>query len=116
MVFLLGFYSKPTFSSAPYRTAISDSFSLSSQQIQSKTVAQCVEYYYSWKKEHKLASTLAQVSGKKIKTCQEGQGTGKRGQKPAGELCETPLCQEHVVPRPGEGAADAAQGFIVLLL
>lgn len=79
-------------------------------------MAQCVEYYYSWKKEHKLASTLAQVSGKKIKTCREGQGTGKRGQKPAGELCETPLCQEHVVPRPGEGAADAAQGFIVLLL
>lgn len=60
--------------------AISDSFFLSSQQIQSKTVAQCVEYYYSWKKEHKLASTLAQVSGKKIKTCQEGEKTGKRGQ------------------------------------
>ncbi|XP_031953291.1 zinc finger protein 541-like isoform X2 [Corvus moneduloides] len=35
-------------------------FHLIQKQIQSKTVAQCVEYYYSWKKEHKLASTLAQ--------------------------------------------------------
>ncbi|XP_068858334.1 zinc finger protein 541-like [Aphelocoma coerulescens] len=35
-------------------------FHLIQKQIQSKTVAQCVEYYYSWKKEHKLASTVAQ--------------------------------------------------------
>ncbi|XP_056370699.1 zinc finger protein 541-like isoform X2 [Oenanthe melanoleuca] len=36
-------------------------FHLIQKQIPSKTVAQCVEYYYSWKKEHKLAHTLAQA-------------------------------------------------------
>ncbi|XP_068031973.1 zinc finger protein 541-like isoform X2 [Anomalospiza imberbis] len=55
-------------------------FHLIQKQIQSKTVAQCVEYYYSWKKEHKPASALAQVSGNEIQTCQEGQETGRRGQ------------------------------------
>ncbi|XP_064278718.1 zinc finger protein 541-like [Passer domesticus] len=36
-------------------------FHLIQKQIPSKTVAQCVEYYYCWKKEQKLASsTLAQ--------------------------------------------------------
>lgn len=68
------------FSNAPYRMAISDSFFFSSLQIQSKTVAQCVEYYYSCKKEHKLANALAQVSGKKINSCREGPETGRRGQ------------------------------------
>ncbi|XP_064288029.1 transcriptional-regulating factor 1-like isoform X2 [Passer domesticus] len=56
-------------------------FHLIQKQIPSKTVAQCVEYYYCWKKEQKLASsTLAQVSGKKIQTCQQGQETGRRAQ------------------------------------
>ncbi|XP_064288014.1 REST corepressor 2-like isoform X1 [Passer domesticus] len=56
-------------------------FHLIQKQIPSKTVAQCVEYYYCWKKEQKLASsTLAHVSGKKIQTCQQGQETGRRGQ------------------------------------
>ena len=60
--------------------AISDSSFFSSQQIQSKTVAQCVEYYYSWKKEQKLARTLAQVSGnkkevKRVKKVGEGDKT-----------------------------------------
>ncbi|XP_064260220.1 zinc finger protein 541-like isoform X1 [Passer domesticus] len=37
-------------------------FHLIQKQIPSKTVAQCVEYYYCWKKEQKLASsTLAQI-------------------------------------------------------
>lgn len=59
--------------------AILESFFFSSQQIQSKTVAQCVDYYYTWKKEYKLAKSLAQVSGKKIKTSPEGGETGRRG-------------------------------------
>ena len=74
-----------TSSPMPYSTfsprmAILDSSFFSSQQIQSKTVAQCVEYYYSWKKGQKLAHTLAQVSGKKIKIRQEGHETGRRGE------------------------------------
>ncbi|KAF4803037.1 hypothetical protein TURU_020051 [Turdus rufiventris] len=55
-------------------------FHLIQKQIQSKTVAQCVEYYYSWKKGQKLARTLAQVSGKKIKIRREGHETGRRGE------------------------------------
>ncbi|TRZ05268.1 hypothetical protein HGM15179_021839, partial [Zosterops borbonicus] len=34
-------------------------FHLIQKQIQTKTVAQCVEYYYSWKKQQKPASTPA---------------------------------------------------------
>ncbi|KAJ7420317.1 zinc finger protein 541-like [Willisornis vidua] len=36
-------------------------FHLIQKEIQSKTVAQCVEYYYSWKKEHKIITTPAQL-------------------------------------------------------
>ena len=53
------------FYNATYRIAISDSSFFSSQQMQNKFVAQCVQYYYSCKKEQKIVWTLAQVSGKK---------------------------------------------------
>lgn len=68
------------FSNAPYRMAILEPFFCSSQQIQSKSVAQCVEYYYSWKKEHKLAKTLAQVR-KSRHARRRAERLGRRGQK-----------------------------------
>ncbi|XP_064263150.1 zinc finger protein 541-like [Passer domesticus] len=72
-------------------------FHLIQKQIPSKTVAQCVEYYYCWKKEQKLASsTLAQTAGKRKRSKspprKETGETGKRSRKRAGSA-ECPCCQ-----------------------
>ncbi|XP_023802646.1 REST corepressor 1-like [Cyanistes caeruleus] len=87
-------------------------FHLIQKQVQSKAVAQCVEYYYTWKKEHKLAKSLAQVSGKKIKTRPEGGETGRRGQNLLASLGGTALPGSHC-PVHWKGAADAAQALII---
>ncbi|XP_063279521.1 zinc finger protein 541-like [Prinia subflava] len=54
-------------------------FHLIQKQIPSKTVAQCVEYYYSWKKQQKLARTPAQVRksrpARRVKKVAEGGKT-----------------------------------------
>ncbi|XP_064262111.1 zinc finger protein 541-like isoform X2 [Passer domesticus] len=58
-------------------------FHLIQKQIPSKTVAQCVEYYYCWKKEQKLASsTLAQTAGKrKRRKSPPRKETGETGKR-----------------------------------
>ncbi|NXH76185.1 ZN541 protein, partial [Hydrobates tethys] len=42
-------------------------FYLIQKKIQTKSVSQCVEYYYVWKKKYKLGYSRAQVVGKKVK-------------------------------------------------
>ncbi|XP_053859962.1 zinc finger protein 541-like [Vidua macroura] len=81
-------------------------FHLIQKQIQSKTVAQCVEYYYSWKKEHKLASALAQTVGEAKRNNspprKENGETGKRSRKRA-RSAECPCCQPHQPPHSAGG-------------
>ncbi|KAM6288783.1 zinc finger protein 541 [Aegotheles albertisi] len=42
-------------------------FHLIQKEIRTKTVSQCVEYYYTWKKQIKLDTGRARVVGKKVK-------------------------------------------------
>ncbi|XP_072778458.1 zinc finger protein 541-like isoform X2 [Taeniopygia guttata] len=71
-------------------------FHLIQKQIQSKTVAQCVEYYYSLKKEHKLVSiraqTVAEAKRSKSPPRKENGEPGKRSRKRA-RSAECPWCQ-----------------------
>lgn len=81
-------------------------------------MAQCVEYYYSWKKERKLAklaSAPAQVSGKKMEIRQEGQGTGRRGEKPLASQARRRSARITSSPALGKARQMLPQGFLVLL-
>ncbi|XP_064261365.1 zinc finger protein 541-like [Passer domesticus] len=88
-------------------------FHLIKKQIPSKTVAQCVEYYYCWKKEQKLASsTLAQTAGKrkrrKSPPRKETGETGKRSRKRAGSA-ECPCGQPRQPRQPAGGPFPCGQ-------
>ncbi|KFO07036.1 Zinc finger protein 541, partial [Balearica regulorum gibbericeps] len=57
-------------------------FYLIHKQIQTKSVAQCVEYYYIWKKKPKFDYNRAQVIGKKVKRAKdEVEETGEKVEK-----------------------------------
>ncbi|XP_023800261.1 zinc finger protein 541-like [Cyanistes caeruleus] len=92
--------------------AILESFFFSSQQIQSKTVAQCVEYYYTWKKEYKLAKSLAQTVSEpkrsKSPPRKENGETGKRSRKRA-RNAECPCCQAPQPPHLAGGPFPCGQ-------
>ncbi|RMB89609.1 hypothetical protein DUI87_33998 [Hirundo rustica rustica] len=82
-------------------------FHLIQKQIQSKTVAQCVEYYYcSWKKERKLASAAAQSVGKAERSKSPGRKeNGERGKRSRKRprKAECPCCPAPQPPRSAPG-------------
>nr|XP_030114470.1 zinc finger protein 541-like isoform X1 [Taeniopygia guttata] len=87
-------------------------FHLIQKQIQSKTVAQCVEYYYSWKKERRVASALAQTVDKakrsKSPPRKEDGEPGKRSRKRA-RSAECPCCQPQQPPHSARGPFPCGQ-------
>ncbi|XP_032531529.1 zinc finger protein 541-like [Chiroxiphia lanceolata] len=81
-------------------------FHLIQKEIQSKTVAQCVEYYYSWKKEHRIAPPPAQTVGRpkrsKNPPKEENGDVEKRGRRrPRSTVC--PCCKPPQPPRSAGG-------------
>ncbi|XP_017663563.1 PREDICTED: zinc finger protein 541-like [Lepidothrix coronata] len=75
-------------------------------RIQSKTVAQCVEYYYSWKKERRIAPPPAQTVGRpkrsKNPPKEENGEMEKRGRRrPRSTVC--PCCKPPQPPRSAGG-------------
>ncbi|XP_015507908.1 zinc finger protein 541-like isoform X2 [Parus major] len=82
------------------------------RMVQSKTVAQCVEYYYTWKKEHKLAKSLAQTVSEPKRSQspprKEDGKTGKRSRKRA-RNAECPCCQAPQTPHSAGGPFPCGQ-------
>ncbi|XP_023803057.1 zinc finger protein 541-like isoform X1 [Cyanistes caeruleus] len=87
-------------------------FHLIQKQIQSKTVAQCVDYYYTWKKEYKLAKSLAQTVSEPKRSQspprKENGETGKRSRKRA-RNAECPCCQAPQPPHLAGGPFPCGQ-------
>ncbi|XP_051644069.1 zinc finger protein 541-like isoform X2 [Manacus candei] len=81
-------------------------FHLIQKEIQSKTVAQCVEYYYFWKKERRIAPPPAQTVGRPKKSKsppkeENGEMEKRSRRRPRSTVC--PCCKSPQPPRSAGG-------------
>ncbi|KFW11421.1 hypothetical protein N327_01677, partial [Fulmarus glacialis] len=85
-------------------------FYLIQKQIQTKTVSQCVEYYYTWGKKNRIGCSQAQVTEKKVKRNKnEVEETGEKVEKLLG-ICARCRSSRNCLPMPSERCSRCCPG------